>query len=733
MSLSNVVGALRPRRMLVATVVGVAVWVVLGPLTGIAIAREPGETPWPHAWQVPPPRAGDAGQYRRVGPDGVSDDGFDFRWTGPFHTLLPDGRLGLAFQLDLWDVVDSVRMEESEVVRFDEGGTLLSVGRQTAYARESDCEANAVPCHATSKGISVRLEHRRDAALPVCGLVNELQRRAVETTGTFRFSGPCGVHLNGLDATIARFWSSGGLHRAHILAVGADETERLDLTMRADIPYPLEFASADEEIRLVAFRPGTIDMALPLAVGVLDPGPVEMLPRTPWGPSEDGFRQQFPLSKAIKMGRENEPALDVYLLTHPDAYVASATHIQDVDGRILMNLKMIFEWTIVLTDGKDHFAARVRAGGNQAEAMLGSVTAEVLPRPAGPYPAPTLLPAEMPTARDLVERYGAYLGYTYQTPTPDELKAVFPSYGLLRGGVGIDVSCVGTGCEAAHVEYHSCWNHRVTWNETRGDGVATGGRTTTCAVRFDEAGNVVAFESDYREEETVRGSAPSSTTPAGYELTPMTASAPISPSATRVAAGAGIASVVAALAYWLWPFARNLFGLGMFTRIERPKILENRTRAELLVLIEGEPGIHFSELRRRVGLAHGTIMHHLRMLEANQLLTAVKLSGRTCYFAQRPGPQQKNAALAASRHRQRFLSVLAERPDATLSMVARTLNLRRQTIHESSRRMARDGLIGVGTGGRVTITERGLEALRGARATQRAGRTPREASANLEA
>ncbi len=57
-------------------------------------------------------------------------------------------------------------------------------------------------------------------------------------------------------------------------------------------------------------------------------------------------------------------------------------------------------------------------------------------------------------------------------------------------------------------------------------------------------------------------------------------------------------------------------------------IQEHETRRLLLDLIAAKPGIHKSQLVREVGLAWGTVGHHLRMLQRMNLVRGFRMNGR---------------------------------------------------------------------------------------------------------
>lgn len=56
------------------------------------------------------------------------------------------------------------------------------------------------------------------------------------------------------------------------------------------------------------------------------------------------------------------------------------------------------------------------------------------------------------------------------------------------------------------------------------------------------------------------------------------------------------------------------------------------TRTSIVDAIDARPGIHFSELARRLDLAPGQLQYHLRQLEADDAVVKDQFSGQTHYY-----------------------------------------------------------------------------------------------------
>ncbi|MEA3190502.1 MAG: hypothetical protein QOD77_1084 [Thermoplasmata archaeon] len=96
-------------------------------------------------------------------------------------------------------------------------------------------------------------------------------------------------------------------------------------------------------------------------------------------------------------------------------------------------------------------------------------------------------------------------------------------------------------------------------------------------------------------------------------------------------------AVGAATAGWgLWTLVRRFAWLAApvagFSRIQDTELLDHPMRAQVFQVIQSNPGVHASELSRKVGAGWGTITHHLEKLEKGKLVTTRRVNNQKCYF-----------------------------------------------------------------------------------------------------
>ena len=117
-------------------------------------------------------------------------------------------------------------------------------------------------------------------------------------------------------------------------------------------------------------------------------------------------------------------------------------------------------------------------------------------------------------------------------------------------------------------------------------------------------------------------------------------------------ASAGTAATAGAGGYGLWALAKKyawlLSGFGGFSRIEDSALLEHPLRAQVFQVIQSNPGIHASELSRKVGAGWGTIVHHLDKLEKGRLVTARRVNNQKCFFEDGGKVSRQDMAIAGA-------------------------------------------------------------------------------------
>ncbi|HVL49176.1 MAG TPA: winged helix-turn-helix transcriptional regulator [Candidatus Thermoplasmatota archaeon] len=119
------------------------------------------------------------------------------------------------------------------------------------------------------------------------------------------------------------------------------------------------------------------------------------------------------------------------------------------------------------------------------------------------------------------------------------------------------------------------------------------------------------------------------------------------PATTVLVVAAGAAA--SGLAGWLaWRGLKfGLLGLGLYSFISDDELLDDENRARIFALIKAEPGVSTKDVANRLGLAWGTVTHHLLKLERRRFVTSRKYGKYRRYFANGAAPTDERKDVVA--------------------------------------------------------------------------------------
>lgn len=126
----------------------------------------------------------------------------------------------------------------------------------------------------------------------------------------------------------------------------------------------------------------------------------------------------------------------------------------------------------------------------------------------------------------------------------------------------------------------------------------------------------------------------------------------------------------------------------MFTRIARDEILENGTREAIVGYVEANPGAHLRGLERELGLQHGTLLHHLRVLESQRYLRSARDGMYRRFYTQGQGAEPVPEDLG-----RRVLLFVQQHPGTTNTEVAGAVGRRPSLVYYHLQRLAGEGLL----------------------------------------
>lgn len=721
-------------RLLRAVVFSILVLLLAGGGFGFAYAAaDGGERP-----AVAFPRPGDSATYSvtefHVGPaeGSLGPATFTLTWLPEVWVASDDYRLHLAHPLlSEWKSDNAYQVRETYYDAATGEAILVSgQGKYTATVSGVDC-GEAAEC-------KFRYDFYDQSGGP-CGARNALQDG--QSLGKpLRVIGACD-YVDGQDEMVYRHAGSERMGKYQTAKFQDADRPYFAAWYSPDLPFPVRWTSTQSDnvyygwlghermydMRLQDFTAGAGTYSRP-ATSIVGggPGPVELQPRTALLFDFGGFPSPLPFPEAYAAAAADtgEFGLAGFLQEHPDAYVAEAYGNQWIDR----NGSPHHAWYFIVTDGTAWQGVLVRLGparwldsieplstwgevvvpGSPADRVwveeyrLSQESREA--RDTGRfYPPPSLLPSHLPRPADLLERQtfvenrqqdGAhYLTWAITCKTAACLEPK---------------TLIGTGYQQT---YYSGTRVVHVQGYTPGDG-----QEGDLAILYADAdGTPVrrwAFSYD-RPSYTPLGGADQSAS--DYQLAPpqrvQSGAVWALPDAPAAAVGFSFLALAASALYYFWPSLKGLPILGLFSRIEPDRVLDHPARKTLFALIEANPGIHFQEIGRRTGFGRGQLEHHLRKLQAADLVSRVQGSSYTCFFALGQVDRRVMAAapLLRSDGGRTILATLQRQPGATSRQLAAQLGLSAGTVSYHVKRLRDAGLL-ESAGGSLHLTETGRQA-----------------------
>lgn len=650
---------------------------------------------------VPWPQDGDRGRYAVHLEGAWADDGpersWAFTWQAPGTDpvpLLPDAR---PWTLHTWGEDWPTDHDDDRDRRMEPTGLLVQGGQVfAAQVRTTEAYDGAVvgpldPLQNTTRWTE-RTEFMSQAVAPC--LVHGLHQ-GVPLDATIDTM-PCHLPFvpeqipEGLRLEpVAVETLPDGLSALH--ATGSDGEWSLDTWVAPNTPYPLRLVVAGPEGRavysLIGVAHGT-GSQVTAAGPVPEPVSVPVAPRTSLGP--DAGQWQFPWTmEAFHDAALNDPIwpdLRDFLDAHPDAeVVAASSTYQTTPGGL-------HQWWVEWSDGDASFSfSGKRPAGADGPVVFSSY------RPLGDrtYDEADSDPGTWP---ETLPTYGAVgdLLWSVALERGEKVPRV-----LLSHRIGCTQPCDDPqGSTRAWILKSDPPDDSLLVEETLFPGLERDHGSTSLKVDVDHQGQVrrvIDATSQSQNRISTADQLGALRAEDAARPDPATALAPyddLGPPVPWGWVGAGLLAVVTLAILASLAKAKAAVWVG-FTRIRNSQVLKHPLRARLLELVQEEPGVHLTELTRRLETNKTTALHHVRKLLHAGLLWENRDHGYTCYYAARSMDYNVMAAvpLLKSEAARRIVEHIMAHPGANLSQVAEHAGIKVSTANYHLERLKTCGIV----------------------------------------
>lgn len=176
----------------------------------------------------------------------------------------------------------------------------------------------------------------------------------------------------------------------------------------------------------------------------------------------------------------------------------------------------------------------------------------------------------------------------------------------------------------------------------------------------------------------------------------------------NVALLAGAAVAVVGLLVWAWPTVKSILGkllvvMPLYAHIQRDEVFNNQVRERIFGVVKGDPGVSATEVAERAGVAWGTTLYHLNVLEQNRMVVRVKDGRYLRYFENGAVGSGSRAGLMLLRNA--TTAKVAETVAATAGLTQKDLSARLdmtpQALHWHLQRLEAAGMVRKVREGRV--------------------------------
>jgi len=142
--------------------------------------------------------------------------------------------------------------------------------------------------------------------------------------------------------------------------------------------------------------------------------------------------------------------------------------------------------------------------------------------------------------------------------------------------------------------------------------------------------------------------------------------------------------------------------LPFYSRIQKEDVLDQFVRGQIYGFIKTNPGVHYNQILRKVGVKNGTLSYHLGVLEKTELIQSRRegLKYRVFYPTGMNFPKSERFRLTALQIQ--IIDSLKRQPGITQKELARLLDQKPQTINYNMKVLDQANLVSVVKKGRRT-------------------------------
>ncbi|UCG68001.1 MAG: PKD domain-containing protein [Thermoplasmata archaeon] len=136
-----------------------------------------------------------------------------------------------------------------------------------------------------------------------------------------------------------------------------------------------------------------------------------------------------------------------------------------------------------------------------------------------------------------------------------------------------------------------------------------------------------------------------------------------------------------------------LIFIPLYTRIKKEKVLDHFHRGRLFNYIEHNPGVTFTELKKKFSFKNGNLVYHLNFLEKTEFIHSTKEGRHRRFYIKGVFSKSEDLSIYINEIQKKIISVVKQYPGSTQSKIAAILRTSRQKISYNINALDYAGLI----------------------------------------
>jgi len=140
----------------------------------------------------------------------------------------------------------------------------------------------------------------------------------------------------------------------------------------------------------------------------------------------------------------------------------------------------------------------------------------------------------------------------------------------------------------------------------------------------------------------------------------------------------------------------------LYTRIQKEDVLDQFVRGEIYGYIKTNPGVHYNQIIRELDVKNGTLSYHLHMLEKTGMVKSRKEGLRYRVFYPTGVKFPKEERYRLTELQMNIIKMIKENEGISQKEIARSLNLKHQTVSYNVKVLQQAGFIRLRKKGRIT-------------------------------